>query len=492
MAERPRDDALDVSALPPSSDLAGTLPESFTIAIDLPDEVPTDAPADELAVAIHDLVVDPVALAPATRSVRVPSLLTHPELEAAPEPDPVPPLPTRPEPRRRTLPGRPFEPVNEPDASTDPQAPVGDDDAADVDVDESFVGSDDSIALDGDSDIDGDTETKRPRKQSKPKKAKAKKPERAPRERPDRGPAPEGTLQTAVYRGTFRLVNPGDSLRVRQRKALDARIAALPATGTGFVPVISRKGGVGTTTVAAVLGMALADVRDDRVLAIDAHPDRGTLAARVSPGQRTTVRDVVTHSASIRSINDFAGYVARDETRLDVLASEPGPSLGLGFDQGDFSVLAGIAERFYGIAITDAGGGSTHSVLRAVLARADGLVIVSGGAIDEAELTSETLTWLEAKGYEDLVRDAVVVINAATLGTDVRGLDPIRAHFAARVRDVVILPYDPALAAGAVIEYAALNVHTREAARDLAAVVVDGLAPAPDPASDADSEDSTT
>jgi MinD-like ATPase involved in chromosome partitioning or flagellar assembly len=298
-------------------------------------------------------------------------------------------------------------------------------------------------------------------------------------------------LQTAVYRGTFRLVNPGDSLRVRQRKALDARIAALPAAGTGFVPVISRKGGVGTTTVAAVLGMAMADVRDDRVLAIDAHPDRGTLAARVTPGPRTNVRDVVTHSASIRSINDFSAYVARDETRLDVLASEPGPSLGLGFDQGDFGVLAGIAERFYGIAITDVGGASTHSVLRAVLARANGLVVVSGGALDEAELASETLTWLETKGYEELVRDAVVVINAATLGTDVRGLEPIREHFAARVRDVVIMPYDPALAAGAVIEYAGLNVHTREAARDLAAVVVDGLAPAPDPALDADPEDPT-
>ena len=451
MVERPGDDAIDVTALPPSSDLAGTLPESLTIAIAMPDEPAVDVPADELAVAIDDLVVDPVDLAPATRSVRVPSLLMRPELQAPPQRDPAPPLPGRPEPARRPLPGRPFEPVDEPETPAEQRT-----DIAELDAD--------------DSDQPDARQERQPR---------------------DRGPAPEGTLQAAVYHGTFKLVNPGDSLRVRQRKAVDARIAALPATGTGFVPVISRKGGVGTTTVAAVLGMALADVRDDRVLAIDAHPDRGTLAARVSPGQRATVRDVVTHSTSIRSANDFAAYVARDETRLDVVASEPGPSLGLGFDQGDFGVLAGIAERFYGIAITDAGGASTHSVLRAVLARADGLVVVSGGAIDEAELTSETLTWLEAKGYEELVYDAVVVINAATLGTDVRALDSIRAHFAARVRDVVILPYDPALAAGAVIEYAALDKHTREAARDLAAVVVDGLAPA-DPALRAEPEDSAT
>ncbi len=124
MVERQKDDALDLTALPPSSDLAGALPENFTIAIDLPEEAPMDAPADELAVAIHDIVVDPVELAPATRSVRVPSLVTHPELEAAPEPDPVPPLPARPEPRRRTLRGRPFEPVDEPvDERTLPPRP---------------------------------------------------------------------------------------------------------------------------------------------------------------------------------------------------------------------------------------------------------------------------------------------------------------------------------------------------------------------------------
>ncbi len=477
MVERRRDDAVDATALPPqSTDLAGALPESLTIAIDLPAETPPDAPEDELAVAIDDLVVDPGDLvpAPATRSIRVPSLLTHPAIEAADEPDPIPPLPARPILKRRTLPGRTYAPIAEPEPAADavqpvvPEPPIADEP---LEIDEGADGA-----------------SKRPRKPKKPPRTR---PARPPRERKDRGPEPEGALQIALYRGTFRLVNPGDSLRVRQRKALDARIAALPATGTGFVPVISRKGGVGTTTVAALLGMALADVRDDRVLAIDAHPDRGTLASRVNPGSRSTVRDVVTHSASIRSVNDFAAFVSRDETRLDVLAAETGPSLGLGFDQGDFGVLAGIAERYYGVALTDAGGGTTHSVLRALLARADGLVVVSGGSIDEAELASETLSWLEAKGYEDLVRNAVVVVNTATLGTDVRGLDPIRRHFAARVRDVVILPYDPNLAAGAVIEYDVLNVHTREAARDLAAIVVDGLAPELAPDDGADLEDPT-
>jgi hypothetical protein len=40
---------------------------------------------------------------------------------------------------------------------------------------------------------------------------------------------------------------------------------------------------------------------------------------------------------------------------------------------------------------------------------------------------------------------------------------------------VVRIPYDPALAAGSVIKFKDLKKGTREAARELAAIVVDGL-----------------
>jgi MinD-like ATPase involved in chromosome partitioning or flagellar assembly len=54
-------------------------------------------------------------------------------------------------------------------------------------------------------------------------------------------------------------------------------------------------------------------------------------------------------------------------------------------------------------------------------------------------------------------------------------IDEIEQHFKTRVREVVRIPYDPALAAGSVIKFSQLKPHTREAARELAALVVDGL-----------------
>jgi MinD-like ATPase involved in chromosome partitioning or flagellar assembly len=288
-------------------------------------------------------------------------------------------------------------------------------------------------------------------------------------------PRPEGGWNGFVYATSLHLINLGDSPAVRARKAVDARIDRQFEGGTRFVPVLTRKGGVGKTTITALIGMALADVREDRIVAIDANPDRGTLAERVNKQTRSTVRDIVTQAASINSFNDFSTMVSRDETRLDILASDTDPLLAQAFDEDDYNVVADLAARFYSICLTDCGTGIVHSVMRATLRRADSVVIVSGGSIDEARLASETLTWLESNGYGHLVKNAVVALNTGTQATNLVKLDEIEAHFTSRVREIVRIPYDPQLAAGSVINYKELRPLTKDAARELAALVVDGL-----------------
>lgn len=287
--------------------------------------------------------------------------------------------------------------------------------------------------------------------------------------------APEGGLRKFLYYLSLKTINLGDSRKVRERKALDARIGAMFEGGAKFVPVLTRKGGVGKTTVTTLLGMALSISREDRVIAIDANPDRGTLAERVSKSTRFTVRDVVNRAAAIDGFTEFSTMVSRDATRLDVLASDSDPMLSEAFDEGDYNVVADMAARYYSVVLTDCGTGIVHSVMRPTLQRASGLVIVSGGSVDEARLASETLTWLEANGYGDLVRNSIVALNTATQATNLVKIDEIEQHFKTRVRDVVRIPYDPALAAGSVIKFNQLHRHTREAARELAALVVDGL-----------------
>ncbi|GAB3153263.1 hypothetical protein GCM10027058_21610 [Microbacterium neimengense] len=286
---------------------------------------------------------------------------------------------------------------------------------------------------------------------------------------------PEGAWPSLVYTLSGGRVRLGDSRRSRQRRELDQRIAAPLDGGARFVAVLSRKGGVGKTTVTALLGMALADARDDRVIALDANPDRGTLAERVGRPSGKTVRDLATHAAPIHGFNEISAVVARDDTRLDVLASDTDPHVSEAFDDADYREVAALAAHYYSIVLTDTGTGIVHSVMDATLEAADALVIVSGLSVDEARLASETLTWLETNGYTDLARSAVVVLNASRPGAPLVRLDELEQHFRSRVRQVVRVPYDARIATGSAISFRDLQPATRAAARQLAAVAVEGL-----------------
>lgn len=288
-------------------------------------------------------------------------------------------------------------------------------------------------------------------------------------------PEPEGGWQHLVYTLSGRRIHLGDSKRARARQELDRRIGAPLPGGARFVPVLSRKGGVGKTTVTTLLGMALADAREDRIIAVDANPDRGTLAERIGRPSGKTVRDLVRVRAEVQGFNDISQLVARDDTRLDVIASDADPHVSEAFSDTDYRDVAEVAAHFYSVVLTDTGTGIVHSVMSSTLEHADELVIVAGLSVDEARLASETLTWLESNGYGDEVRSAVVVLNTARPGAPLVRADELEAHFRSRVRAVVRLPYDPHIASGSAISFRDLQPATRQAARELAAIVVEGL-----------------
>ncbi len=288
-------------------------------------------------------------------------------------------------------------------------------------------------------------------------------------------PEPEGAWQHFVYTVTGRRINLGDNRRARERKSLDRRIAASLSGSAKFVPILSRKGGVGKTTITTLLGMALADARDDRVIAVDANPDRGTLAERIGSVSGRTVRDLVRRRGEISGYHDLSAIVARDETRLDVLASDADPHVSEAFSDDDYRDVAQFAAHYYSVVLTDTGTGIVHSVMGATLELADELVVVTGLSVDEARLASETLTWLESNGYADKAHNAIVVLNASRPGAPLVRPEELEAHFKTRVRAVVRMPYDPHIATGSAISFRELQPETRQAARELAAMVVEGL-----------------
>lgn len=289
-------------------------------------------------------------------------------------------------------------------------------------------------------------------------------------------PEPEGAWSHFLYTVSGRRINIGDGRRARERKALSARISAPLSGGARFVPVLSRKGGVGKTTITALLGMALADAREDRVIAVDANPDRGTLADRIArPNHSKSVRDLVRIHDEVKGYHDISAIVARDATRLDVLASDSDPRIAEAFSDSDYRDVADVAAHYYSLVLTDTGTGIVHSVMSATLDLADQIVIVSGLSVDEARLASETLTWLETNGFADQAREAIIVLNQSTPGAPLVRLNELESHFRTRAKKVVRMPYDAHIAGGGTIVFTSLQPETRVAARELAAQLVEGL-----------------
>lgn len=291
--------------------------------------------------------------------------------------------------------------------------------------------------------------------------------------RPARRP-PQSGWRRLVYVLSGRLVNPGESPADVRRRELIARINA-PLLGCHKIALLSLKGGVGKTTMTATLGATFASLRGDRVVAVDANPDRGTLSQKIPLETSATVRHLLRDAQRVRRYTDVRAYTSQGSSRLEVLASEQDPAVSVAFSEDDYRRTVTLLEHFYNMVLTDCGTGLMHSAMYGVLGVADQIVVVSSGSIDGARSASATLDWLDAHGHGDLVRGAVAVINCVSRSVGGVDLDRVAEHFSGRCRAVVRIPFDAHLQEGAEVDLDRLEPRTRMALLELAAEVADAF-----------------
>jgi MinD-like ATPase involved in chromosome partitioning or flagellar assembly len=282
--------------------------------------------------------------------------------------------------------------------------------------------------------------------------------------------APRSGWRRAVHRATGGHINPGDSRKGRAQDDLLSQIRQ-PIAGDFRIAVISIKGGVGKTTTTLGLGSALAMVRRDRVIAVDANPDRGTLAERVRDSSTSsTVRDLLT-DPNIKRYADVRGHTRMAVSRLEVLASEQDPAAAEVFDEADYRRTIGILGHYYNLILTDCGTGIMHSAMAGVLELAHSIVLVSQPAMDAVSSASATLDWLMQHGHSSLVREGHVVLSAARPGSAALKLDKVCEFFEARCQSIHVVPFDPHLAEGADVDFEMLKPATRQAYLELAGAI---------------------
>ncbi|MET9697524.1 SCO5717 family growth-regulating ATPase [Streptomyces sp. NPDC006529] len=256
----------------------------------------------------------------------------------------------------------------------------------------------------------------------------------------------------------------------RQRKL---ELIRTPVMSCYRIAVISLKGGVGKTTTTTALGATLATERQDKILAIDANPDAGTLGRRVRRETGATIRDLVQAIPYLNSYMDIRRFTSQAPSGLEIIANDVDPAVSTTFNDEDYRRAIETLGRQYPIILTDSGTGLLYSAMRGVLDLADQLIIISTPSVDGASSASTTLDWLSAHGYADLVSRSITVISGVRETGKMIKVEDIVQHFETRCRGVVVVPFDEHLSAGAEVDLDMMRPKTREAYFNLSALVAE-------------------
>lgn len=249
------------------------------------------------------------------------------------------------------------------------------------------------------------------------------------------------------------------------------------------ISVVNGKGGANKTPTAVLLSAVFGRNSGDPVLVWDNNGTRGTLGWRTLKGSHTNhSMDLLAAAAQLKetrvgdpSINSYVHYqpedcysVLRTDPRL--LASEQH------VNAADFDVLHEIVSRFFSLTIVDSGNDESAERWLRMIDHTDQLVIASTTVEEHAEAGALLLEALAKRGgrYEELAKNAVVIISQHQPQGNDEQLNRIAHGFRRLARQVVTVPYDAALVKGQ-IRFDGLRPATRRAWLHATAAVAGAL-----------------
>lgn len=291
-------------------------------------------------------------------------------------------------------------------------------------------------------------------------------------------PRPRGGVRGAIYSMTGGAWNLGPGPKQRQEEELGRRISR-QLQGSYNTAVLSLKGGIGKTSTTVGVGLTLAEYRGDAPCAIDANPDSGDLVERAlgegiyQQSSPRTITDLLENIESIDSLTALSRYM-HHAGRLHLIAGEQDPEVSDSLTAEEYLRIRKLISAYYSVALTDCGTGVTHNAMSGILQSADNLVIAAGYAVSGAKRARSTLQWLASHGYEELARNAIVVITDKDEVSSRVDKDAIEEHLAGICRELIAVPHDRGVADGDLVTLDVLRPDTRRAYKEIAAAIVDG------------------
>lgn len=282
--------------------------------------------------------------------------------------------------------------------------------------------------------------------------------------------------------GRLRLQPGAHELDIRRWKAAIQR----GLLGHKTIAIANRKGGSAKTTSTYLLAATLGRERGGNILAWDNNENAGTLGGRsIRASHEHTALDLLEHIDDFTSPTNaphLINYVRpQGENKFHVLASQDEGLSRAVIDGEAFSQLHTALRQFYHLTVVDTGNASNATTWQAAMQEADEIVIVALNKEDSTTIAAATVDDLVKQGHiERLARGVAIITEMPVTTAEQRKnaaerLERFKAHMLGYVREVIAVPYDPALNDGADIDYDRLQPATREAYMRAAAAIIDGL-----------------
>lgn len=297
---------------------------------------------------------------------------------------------------------------------------------------------------------------------------------------------PRSRLSAFLHTATNGRIDLGGAAKLSVEQRLDNAIQAPLGDGVYVIAVYAQKGGVGKSTTAVSLGITLAGLRPEKVLGLDVNPDGGSMAIRVPRTTKRTILDLrnAMHEGPLSPV-EFDRFVNHAPHRFDSVVMPPGTKPKHPLSADDFrQILKALEQRYsYKIVVIDCGTNLSDDVMSAVLPNADQLVALTTTRDDEAGVCKGGLQAIGRAGLDNLVGNAVTVIN------ELNPPDPdpniarlkdssariIRDDFAAITSKVVAMPYDSHISLGQVIDLSQAARPARMAYKHAGAEIIERL-----------------
>ena len=255
----------------------------------------------------------------------------------------------------------------------------------------------------------------------------------------------------------------------------DARVAGRRR----LIACFSPKGGVGTTTIAVNIAMALAQQAPHQVVIIDLDVDFGQVATHLNVKPRLTVSDLAGDDGGMLEPDLLRTYAEKVEPGLHVIAAPATPETGRLITAEPVTQILTTAPRAYGAVVVDAGSTLDERSL-AILDRAEAVVVPIAPEIGALKALHGFLEYLTEEG--SVPAKSTFVLNHL-FARDMLSMKQIESSIAAKVD--AELPYDAGLYLKAVNEGVPVLVGAPASAPGRALARLAGLAAGIDELSDA-------